>query len=206
MNGPVPAAVGDQTAGYTLVLPPGWVRIPLRSGTDAAIGRMLDRSFEGVSRDEVAAARRRLQQQLREMAAAARERNGLDLYLPTERMHGFTVAASFAVAEVAFDELASVDPALMVTTLVAEASTSQVVVVDGSPSARAEVVEPPEPGAVHEFGARRVHYVIAVPDESDRWVVVTFSTIGQGKPTDALADLLVELFDAIMTTFRWRAT
>jgi hypothetical protein len=35
--------------------------------------------------------------------------------------------------------------------------------------------------------------------------VVTFSTIGQGRPTDDLADLLVELFDAIMSTFRWRA-
>lgn len=200
-----PATVTAATGGYSLVLPPGWARIPLASGTESAISRILDRSFASVPRDKVATARRELQVHLRSMATAAQERNGIDLYLPTERMHGFTVAASFIVAEVSFGAEDSPDPATIVTRLVADASTSDVVEVDGTAGARAESVQPPERGATHEFGARQVDYVIPVPGDVDRWVVVTFSTIGQGRPTDALADLLVELFDAIMTTFRWRA-
>jgi hypothetical protein len=83
---------------------------------------------------------------LQELAGRARENHGLDLYLPTERMHGVTV----------------------------------------------------------EHGSRRVDYVLPVPADPDRWVVVSFSTLGSGDPNGELARLLVELFDAMMTTFRWR--
>ena len=55
-----------------------------------------------------------------------------------------------------------------------------------------------------EYASRRVDYVLPVPTDLDRWVVVSFSTLGAGDPTDEFAQLLVELFDAIMTTFRWR--
>jgi hypothetical protein len=34
-------------------------------------------------------------------------------------------------------------------------------------------------------------------------VVVAFSTLGGGDPDDQYAKILVELFDAIMSTFRW---
>jgi hypothetical protein len=189
---------------YSLVLPPGWARIPIRTGSDAAIQRILDKSFEHVSRDAVATARRELQAKLSTLAAKAAERNGLDLYLPTERMHGFTVAASFVVGEVVFDLLDTADPAMVVAALVSEQASSEQIDVAGSPAARAESVHPGGSDAGAEFGARQVDYVIPVPGEVDRWLVATFSTVGQGEPTDALADLLVELFDAIMTTFRWR--
>ncbi|MGH3816471.1 MAG: hypothetical protein ACRDRE_01680, partial [Pseudonocardiaceae bacterium] len=59
-----------------------------------------------------------------------------------------------------------------------------------------------EPGVEH--ASRRVDYLLPVPADPDRWVIVSFSTLGAGDPTDDFAQLLVELFDAIMTTFRWR--
>ncbi|MGH3866440.1 MAG: hypothetical protein ACRDQ4_09950 [Pseudonocardiaceae bacterium] len=46
--------------------------------------------------------------------------------------------------------------------------------------------------------------MLPVPADPDRWVVVSFSTLGSGDPNDEHARLLVELFDAMMTTFRWR--
>jgi hypothetical protein len=34
-------------------------------------------------------------------------------------------------------------------------------------------------------------------------MVITFSTLGDGDPSGQYAGLLAELFDAIMSTFRW---
>lgn len=45
--------------------------------------------------------------------------------------------------------------------------------------------------------------MIPVPADPGRWITVVFSTLGAGDPQGALADLFVELFDAMMTTFRW---
>ncbi|MFJ6569835.1 hypothetical protein ACIQNU_20670 [Streptomyces sp. NPDC091292] len=43
-----------------------------------------------------------------------------------------------------------------------------------------------------------------MPDDPGRWFVAAFSTVGGGDPRDDLADALVEWFDAVMATFRWR--
>jgi hypothetical protein len=37
-------------------------------------------------------------------------------------------------------------------------------------------------------------------------LTVSFSTVGDGDPERAPARLFVELFDAIMSTFRWKVT
>ncbi|MFF6875348.1 hypothetical protein ACFY9S_08510 [Streptomyces sp. NPDC012474] len=54
-----------------------------------------------------------------------------------------------------------------------------------------------------ELGSRRVEYVVPVPGDQGRWVGVVFSALGAGDPEDEIADLFVELFDAMMSTFRW---
>jgi hypothetical protein len=55
-----------------------------------------------------------------------------------------------------------------------------------------------------ELASRRVDYVIPVPMDPNRWVILSFSTVGAGDPEDEIAEATTELFDAIMTTFRWR--
>lgn len=198
----VAAAEVPSVNGYTLVLPPGWTRIPLRSGTDATIAAILDRASAGRSRDELATLRRELQVRLRALTAAARENNGLDLYLPIDQVHGFTVGASFVVAEVEFGSVDPLDPALVVARL-ASSGDASAIVVDGVAGSRTESIAPPDSVRDAPFGSRRVDYELPVPGDGDQWVLVSFSTVGQGDPRDDLADLLVELFDAIMTTFRW---
>jgi len=42
------------------------------------------------------------------------------------------------------------------------------------------------------------------PPSPLRWALASFTTLGAGKPDDDVAELLVELFDAIMLTWRWR--
>lgn len=191
-------------SGYTLVLPPGWSRIPLRRGTERAITEILDRSFAGLPRDKVVALRRELHLRLQDLAGRARESSGLDLYLPTEQMHGVTATASFVVAEMSLFSAEPVDPTLLVARLVADSQQTIAVEVAGTSGTRTEHVAAADVERGVEYASRRVDYVLPVPAEKDRWVVVSFSTLGAGDPTDELAQLLVELFDAIMTTFRWR--
>ena len=49
----------------------------------------------------------------------------------------------------------------------------------------------------------RVEYTVPVPSGAGRWMVITFSAFGDGGPAGEYAGLLAELFDAIMSTFRW---
>lgn len=190
--------------GYTLVLPPGWARIPLRRGIDKAITTMLNRSFEGLPRDQVASLRRELQLRLRELAGRARENCGLDLYVPTERMGEVTATASFVVAELSLVSAQQLDPAMLVARLVAGSEQATAVELAGTAGTRTEHVAAADFGQEVEHASRRVDYAVPVPADPDRWIIVSFSTLGAGDPTDGFADLLVELFDAIMTTFRWR--
>lgn len=190
--------------GYTLVLPPGWSRIPLRRGTEQAITRVLDRSFATFPRDQVASLRRELHLRLQDLAGRARQSCGLDLYLPAERMHGVTVTASFVVAEMSLVSAEPVDPSMLVARLAADSEHSRAVELAGTAGTRTEHVAPADPEQGAEHASRRVDYVLPVPTDPTRWVIVTFSTLGAGDPGDGFAELLVELFDAIMTTFRWR--
>lgn len=194
----VPAA-----SGYTVILPPGWTKIPLREGSEGVIASILDRTFAGHSRDQYASARQDLRTRLREMADAARRNGGLDLYLPTEQVHGFTLSASFVVAEVAFGSVEPLDPAHTVAQLIAAGDATRPVTVDRATGSRTESRADPDPAKDAPYASRRVDYVLPVPRDPDRWLVVSFSTIGQGDPGDEFADLLTELFDAIMSTFRW---
>ncbi|MHA4814034.1 hypothetical protein ACXZ65_06725 [Streptomyces aculeolatus] len=191
--------------GYTLVLPPNWSRIPLRDGTDEAILRIVDEAVadlpDDLPRDRIPEVRLELVRRLRKAAADARKSGGLDLYLPVQQMHGVTIAASFVVSEVTLS--AGADPALVLARLLADAEESQPAAVDGSVGYRNERVARASGDEGGEYASRRVDYVLAVPEDDTRWVTVGFSTLADGDPKGAFADVLVELFDAVMTTFRW---
>lgn len=206
--------------GYRLVLPPGWQRIPLRASTEEVVDAMLDRSFAGVPRDSATPMRLELRRRLLARATEARDCGGLDLYLPVERRHDVTLPGSFVVSQVAAGDpagpmagvlagetgdiagAAATDVLAMVLASSAHAAPAE---VGGQVAVRSDRVVPADPTRPGngDRASRRVDYVVPVPGESAQWVIVTFSTIGAGGPDDDLARILVELFDAMMTTFRW---
>lgn len=187
--------------GYRIALPPGWAQIPLRSGTEEAIQSILDLTAADLP-TEAAQRREPVAAALRNAAALARESRGVHLYLPIRQIYGRTVAASFVVAEVAFGALDPVEPALLVARLAAEPSAKRVI-VEGVACSRAESTHPAEPSRGAPLPSRRVDYVLPVPNDPDRWVVVSFSALRQGEAEPDLSAAWVELFDAIMSTFRW---
>jgi hypothetical protein len=210
MVGGVSTADVGTASGYTLVLPTGWRRIPVREGSKAAIRSILDEVFArypaGESRDRVIRHRVQLEGRLTDMVRKARSSGGVDLYLPVEYVHGTAVPASFVVSQATLgqpDDGVSVDPAQVVAFFVAEAGDAAPAEVDGVACARTETVAGPDPGQDVPLGSRRVDYVVPVPGQPGQWLISAFSTVGDGDPEGEFAKLLVSLFDAIMLTFRW---
>lgn len=107
------------------------------------------------------------------------------------RRGGTPLAASFVVAEAEGAE---------------EAGESEGTVRDvaGTKAVRREYVRAPsqEP---YDAPSRHVDYVLPVPGERahPHWLTVSFSTAGDGNPESAFTRAVVDLFDAMMTTFRW---
>ena len=188
--------------GYYILLPPGWIRVSLTQSLDTAVKDITDRMFARLQRDAYSVERRQMAEMVREMLRQAKERDGIDLYLPVEELHGMSVAASFVVGGLFLGN--EVD-ALEALGLSGElAAGGSLVDVDGSIGARVERVQEADAARGVEVSTRHVDYAFPVPNDAGRWLTVTFSTPGGGAPDDKVADVLVELFDAMMSTFTWR--
>jgi hypothetical protein len=194
-------------AGYTVVIPPGWCRIPLRQGTNAAIKKILDKSFRHLPRDRVAPYRLEIERRLKALVAQSRSNAGLDLYFPVDPAQDGPVPASFIVSEARYSPPAEageeIDPGQVLAYLASESAGARIIEADGAPGLRTEQIVGPGPEAEFQYATRRVEYTLAVPGNPGRWLVAAFSTPGSADPDGQLARLLTELFDAIMLTFRW---
>jgi len=192
--------------GYSIVLPPGWRRIPIQHGTRTAIREIADevlgRRPQHISPDQVAPYRVQIEHRLSELAKKTRTLGGVDLYLPIACAHGTAIPASFIVSEGSPLASGVVDPG-QVAGYLASAEDASPAMVDGCKGARMEHTAAAEVASGIPAGSRRVDYVLPVPGHASRWLIVTFSTPGDGDPAGEFARLLVHLFDSIMLTFRW---
>ncbi|MET8011475.1 hypothetical protein ABZU86_10295 [Streptomyces sp. NPDC005271] len=191
--------------GYSLVLPPGWSKIPLRQGTEEAIRDVVKQSFnkapDDVSRDALSKHRVKIEGHLREMASQSAENGGLDLYLPTAPRGETLVAGSIIISEIQLSGGPVLDTNDVAARLAAGSET-HMVTVDGARGARGERIVSASSADAAD-ASRRVDYALPVPGDPNRWITAVFSTPADGDPAGEFADILVELFDAIMTTFRW---
>ncbi|MFF4566006.1 hypothetical protein [Streptomyces sp. NPDC001435] len=200
---------GSIPVGYNLVPPPGWDSIPLQSETmNDTILRIIDHSIENLPRDlpkdDVSKARMELFKQLRKAAKQAARNNGQMLYLPVERVYGTYIPASFVVSEPLIGSGVGVDSDEVLGLLAAGRGDSEPVDLDGAEGMRIERVVPPPPDSEVQYASRRVEYVLRVPGSPvPRWLTITFSTAGDGNTDSEFTAALVDLFDAVMTTFRW---
>ena len=208
--GEVEAGAAPPAAGSTIVLPPPWRKIPVRDGTDQAIKEIVDEVFAGlpkdVPRDRVTPYRLELGRQLADAAAHARRNGGTELYLPVKLQRGTLIAASFVVSEGPAEpaaDVAAADPAQVASLLAARSEGGRPVTVDGAVGARTERTAPPDESSGAPHGSRHVDYVLSIPGETSRWLVIAFSALSAGDQDDKFARLLAELFDAMMATFRW---
>ncbi|MBZ4020017.1 hypothetical protein CCS38_30620 [Streptomyces purpurogeneiscleroticus] len=199
--------------GYTILMPPGWDRIPLRSKSETqdAIKGIVDHAVKyldpATPKEKVTQARLELHGRLNRAVADAKRRNGVDIYLPVEPIHGFVAPASFLVSKVSPGLGAQTSPSETMRHLTKDFGPSEDITLDDVPGVRCQRSVPANPKNEDSVPSRQVNYVVPVPDagEVSEWLIVSFTTLTpEGTPQDFL-EILTELFDAVMTTFRWSA-
>jgi hypothetical protein len=199
------------TTSYRLVLPVPWERIRLDGSIRARVREIVDQSVARLPKeippDQVAPARRRLEGELHDHLLEARSNGGIDYYLPTELMHGQQLNASFVVSAVIPDVTAEAHLVPRVMASLLQAADAEAVTVGDTTWTRRERVLRRRAGGLagEQVDLRKVEYLTAVPDDPRRWVLVTFTTAGDGDVDSGATGLVVELFDAIMSTWRWVA-
>lgn len=199
-------------SAYSIVDIPGWENLSLNAADRAELDRRLDELAHGsvpdeVPRDTATPYRQEVRKHLARLVDQARSAGAGLLCLPTQRMGEVAVPASYTVSEWRDVEREETAPSALLESLAASSSALVTFVdVDGQPALREEAVEAADPAAdpLATHPGRRVTYTVSAPEDERGWVVFTFVTLGDGDPEGALADLLVELFDAQLTTLRWR--
>ncbi|MFB6844825.1 hypothetical protein ACFCXS_08190 [Streptomyces sp. NPDC056373] len=206
--------------GYRLLLPSGWVQIPLRqSKTEEIVHRIVTDAFRrapgDIPRDKLTPLRLEMERRLRAAIADARKAKALEIYLPMRLSGEMNLGASIVVSEARLPSHSAPDasdvavshPTEVAARLISRSHGTELDLssgeIDGALAVRQERVMPADPGHGAEMASRRVDYLVSVPGDPSRWFVAAFSTIGAGNPQDDLADALVEWFDALMATFRW---
>jgi hypothetical protein len=201
------AARRAAATGYAMLLPAGWRRIPVLHGTRKAITGIVDEVFsrlpaapadEGLMR-----ARLEVEHYLTEMARQARGQAVVDLYLPVEQVHGVAVPASIAVSRGTRGSSSALDWDEMMAQVAAGPHGARPVNVDGAEGVRLERSAGPGLARHVPCGSRLVSYVLPVPGVPGDWLIIAFSVVDAGGAAAAFARLLAEMFDAVMTTFRW---
>ena len=198
--------------GYTLILPPGWLRLDARTerGTHE-LDRELDRLLATVPRDSYGPLIAEARKQAHTVLDQARIAGALDLYIPLGGSRGTAVPASFLVTMVQLDDpppgvVASQDPEAtsvhVAAMLAARLPHGEVKQMPAGIAVRSRQVTTAQ-GASPSPGAR-VDYHWPLPSQPRSWALASFTTIGAGKPDDDIAELLIGLFDAIMLTWRWQ--
>lgn len=195
-------------SGFNLVPPPGWDSIPLQSGTREALQRIVRKSVSqlpaGFPKDDIPQARLRLTKELKQTVRQARNSNGLTLYLPVERMHGMLIPASFVASEPLGAPTGNSEPEAVLLDLARDAEDASARELDGTAAIRTLQKLPAHPEKGVEVPSWRVQYTVPIPHGvPTQWLTFSFSTLITPGMDIEFTETLVELFDAVMTTFRW---
>jgi hypothetical protein len=184
----MPAAEPAPPGDFTVLLPPGWVRIPLDGREKAAAAALATAKVSDLAEPQRNQAREHLLGMLRLAIRHAREAGGIDIMMSLAEREGIPLAASCLVSYV------EQDPPVSVGRLATEFGTDGGDVTQrelaGRPAVRRRYLEGP---------VTRVDYHLPVPGRRGL-LTMAFAT-----PLEPLADPLVLLFDAIAESLRWRS-
>ncbi|MDN3268479.1 hypothetical protein [Streptomyces sp. MA15] len=168
---------------YELLLPEGWFRIGIEPASrECSVDALVDRRFSGV--DNAPHLKKRLRNELLAQAAAAYHQGGIELYLSMQQAGALTVPASLLVT-------------LLPSGRTPEAAGASVVELAAGTALRRRTDAAPDDGEA--LPSVTLDYQVPVPG-TETHLLLTFST-----PLVQIADAMVELFDAVAGSLRWRA-
>lgn len=198
--------------GYRWALPHPWKQVRLDGSMKDRVREILDEVMSQVevtvSPDELAQQRIKLEGALLSQLRAAEEQGAIDFYFPAGTMHGVQITASVVVSEVLPDAMAPEGGVGRVLAALLEDEASGPVSTADTVWVRTErtIVREADADLDTTLTGRSVVYTTVAPDDERRWLVVAFSSPGDGDPASDFSDLMVELFDAMMSTWRWETS
>jgi hypothetical protein len=188
---------------YRIVLPPGWVRIPIDKHTDETVRDVAHRLAEKVDAPARGKAETFLREQLATAVRDAAANRGQDLYFPTLPIEGVPVPMSVVISEVALPTGATNNsPTDALLSFAARSAGSVAAEIDGVLAVRASV----DISASDKVPAtRRVSYLVNTPTAPPRLMLVTSSIVRLERDGEnELLEAYEFLFDTIATTIRFQ--
>lgn len=196
--------------GFNLVPPPGWDVIPLHTGTKEAMDHIVRKAVKqlpvGFPKDDIPKARLKLAQEMKKVVRRASAKGGMTLYLPTERLHGVALPVSIIASEPIEIPRVRPDsgPEAVLLALASQTPGAELRELDDTAALRSERDVPADTDRGVDVAHRQVEYVVPIPNSApDQYLTFSFSALIASGSDPAFYDTLVDLFDAVMSTFRW---
>lgn len=148
----------------------------------------------------------KLTREMKKVVRRAGAKGGMTLYLPTEPLHGIVLPASIVASEPI--EIPRVrpnsGPEAVLAALASVTPGVETRELDGVAALRSERDIPGNGDEGVDVAHRQVEYFVPIPDSiPDRYLTFSFSALIAPGSDPPFYDTLVELFDAVMGTFRW---
>lgn len=171
---------------YTVLLPPGWVRIPLDGREGARVTALAAQKTASLPAPHRHQVRERLTGLLRSTLRDARSCGGIDILLSLAERDGVPLAASCLVCYLDRDGKVPLD---MLSAELSAIGRADVVAIPSGSAVRHRYVEP---------DMSKLDYFLPVPGRTGL-LTLAFAT-----PVEPLAEPFALLFDAIAESLRWR--
>jgi hypothetical protein len=199
---------------YTLLLPPGWARLPTGPAAAAAVTQLVNRRFGSLPGDKRDLLRRKVRREILTLLDRAQSAGGIEVHLLVDPVRGHAVSAACLASYVTSSRPGrQVSAAELLPEIEGGGATVTLVTVGGGTAVRRHYVTDASPGladldpatsvndVVDGSGAlprtTHVDYIVPVPG-SDGHLLLAFSTA-----TNEVAEELVLLFDAMASNLRW---
>jgi hypothetical protein len=187
---------------FTVLLPPGWVRIKLDGSEPVVLASLVAAKVATVDRAQREEARALLTRTLGSALRDAKAAGGLDVLISVAESHGVPIAASCLITYLDQDGTKVPLDGLLMDLAARGGQVTGTEIADGPAIRHQYEVSPPEgslPAGEEPVATRvtMVDFFLPLPGRPGL-LVLSFST-----PVEPLAEALVMLFDAIAESLRW---
>lgn len=179
---------GAMPRDFAVLLPPGWMRIPIDGREGARAAALAAQKTAELSEPQRSQVREKLARLIRSVLRDARSCGGIDVMLSLAERDGVPLAASCLVSYL--DQGQRVPLEMLAAELSGNGGDVTIAQTGGAAAVRRRY---------QEEGMTKLDYFLPMPGRTGL-LVMSFGT-----PMEPLADAFVLLFDAIAQSLRWQS-
>lgn len=193
---------------FELVIPNGWVHIPVRPEYTKVRDRIIDEIVkyaipDNLPRDKAGPFRRILRRDLTDSVDEAQRQGGRGIVMPVREMDGFRLPGSLLLTVIEGDGDTPEDPEQVLKSIAADAGPEGMLLeVGGCPAVRVRKIIASE-SIKRKAPSVRISYFVSAPDAPGTWGLLTFTVLTDGDVEAEAVQAIVLLFDAVVSTLQW---